>query len=192
MLQNLDPDLARYLKVPGEKGLLVKAVESDSPATRSGLKKEDILLAIEKRPVVSVSSYNQVLRDYPVDSTIHLTVLRRGKKLTVALKTRAYPEERALTLAHTLLGIRVEKLSAQNRKAFRINAKNGVMVSDVMPQAYLAKVGVETGDVIRQMDDFNIETLDDFKKAMVRCRQKKTVVLLVQRGEQGYYISVKL
>ena len=192
MLQNLDPDLARYLKVPGEKGLLVKAVESDSPATRSGLKKEDILLAIEKRPVASVSSYNQVLRDYPVDSTIHLTVLRRGKKLTVALKTRAYPEERALTLAHTLLGIRVEKLSAQNRKAFRINAKNGVMVSDVMPQAYLAKVGVETGDVIRQMDDFNIETLDDFKKAMVRCRQKKTVVLLVQRGEQGYYISVKL
>ncbi len=66
------------------------------------------------------------------------------------------------------------------------------MVSEVMPQAYLAKIGVEPGDVIRQMDDFNIETLDDFKKAMIRCRQKKTIVILIQRGEQGYYISVKL
>jgi hypothetical protein len=61
-----------------------------------------------------------------------------------------------------------------------------------MPQAYLAQIGVEPGDVIRQMDDFTIETLDDFKKAMIRCRQKKTVVLLIQRGDQGYYISVKL
>jgi len=192
ILQNLDPDLASYLKVAGEKGLLIKAVESDSPATRSGIKKEDILLAIEKRPIASISVYNQVLRDYPVDSTIHLTVLRRGKKQTVALKTRAYPEERALTLAHNLFGIKVENLTNKNRKAFRIKAKTGVMVSDVMPQAYLAKIGVEPGDVIRQMDDSNIETLDDFKKAMIRCRQKKTVVLLVQRGEQGYYISVKL
>ena len=192
LLQNLDPDLAHYLKVPGEKGLLVKAVEPASPATRSGLQKEDVLLSIEKRPVSSISSFNLVLRDYPVDSTIHLTVLRRNKKLTIALKTQAYPEERALDLAHHLLGIRVDALSLKNRKAFRISTQKGVMVSEVMPQAYLAKIGVEPGDVIRQMDDFNIETLDDFKKAMIRCRQKRTIVILVQRGEQGYYISVKL
>ena len=192
MLQDLDPDLARYLKVPGKKGLLVKAVETDSPATRSGIRKEDILLSIEKRPIASISGFNQVLRDYPVDTTIHLTVLRRGKKMTVALKTQVYPEERALDLAHTLFGIRVEPLSSKNRKAFRISSQKGVMVSEVMPQAYLAQIGVEPGDVIRQMDDFTIETLDDFKKAMIRCRQKKTVVLLIQRGDQGYYISVKL
>ena len=192
LLQNMDPDLARYLKVSGEKGLLVKAVEPDSPATRAGIKKEDILQAIEKRPVSSISSFNQAMRDYPVDSTVHLTILRRGKKLTIALKTRAYPEERALDLAHNLFGIRVESLSSKSRKAFRINSPAGVMVSEVMPQAYLAKIGVEPGDVIRQMDDFNIESLDDFKKAIIRCRQKKNVVLLIQRGEQGYYISVKL
>jgi serine protease Do len=192
LLQNLDPDLAQYLKVPGEKGLLVKAVEPGSPATRSGIRKEDILLAIEKKPVASISSFNQVLRDYPVDSTIHLTVLRRGKKLSVALKTQVYPEDRALDLAHTLLGIQVEPLSSKNRKAYRISTQKGVLVSGVMPQAYLAKIGVEPGDVIRQMDDFNIETLDDFKKAIIRCRQKKILVLLIQRGEQGYYISVKL
>ncbi|RLC02349.1 MAG: serine protease Do [Deltaproteobacteria bacterium] len=192
LLQNLDPDLARYMKIPGEKGLLVKAVEAASPASRSGIKKEDVLLAIEKRPISSVSSFNQSLRDYPVDTTIHITVLRRGKKRTVALKTQVYPEERALDLAHNLLGVRIEPLSSKNRKTFRINTQKGVVVSEVLPQAYLAKIGVEPGDVIRQMDDFNIETLDDFKKAMIRCRQKKSVVLLIQRGEQGYYISVKL
>jgi len=192
LLQGMDPDLARYLNVPGEKGLLVKAVEPASPASRSGIQAEDILLAIEKRPVPSISAYNQVLRDYPVDSNIHLTVLRRGKRLTVALKTEAYPEDRTLDLAYNLLGIQVESLSLKNRNAFRIAAKKGVMISEVIPQAYLAKIGVAPGDVIRQMDDFSIETIDDFKKAMVRCRQKKIIVILIQRGEQGYYLSVKL
>ncbi|MBW2634763.1 MAG: Do family serine endopeptidase [Deltaproteobacteria bacterium] len=192
LLQGMDPDLARYLNVPGEKGLLVKAVEPASPAGRSGIQAEDILLAIEKRPVPSISAYNQVLRDYPVDSNIHLTVLRGGKRLTVALKTEAYPEDRILDLAYNLLGIQVESLSFKNRKAFRIAAKKGVMISEVIPQAYLAKIGVAPGDVIRQIDDFSIETIDDFKKAMVQCRQKKTIVILIQRGEQGYYLSVKL
>ncbi len=192
LLQGMDPDLARYLNVPGEKGLLVKAVEPASPASRSGIQAEDILLAIEKRAVPSISAYNQVLRDYPVDSNIHLTVLRGGKRLTFALKTEAYPEDRILDLAYNLLGIQVESLSFKNRKAFRIAAKKGVMISEVIPQAYLAKIGVAPGDVIRQIDDFSIETIDDFKKAMVRCRQKKTIVILIQRGEQGYYLSIKL
>ncbi|MCG6910445.1 MAG: Do family serine endopeptidase [Deltaproteobacteria bacterium] len=192
LVQNLDEDLSLYMKVPGEKGLLVKTVETGSPAARHGIKPGDILLSIEKRPVASIVDYHQVLRDYPVGSTIHITVLRRGKKMTVALETEVFPEDRALDLANSLLGIKVEPLSSKNRDSFRITAKKGVMVANVMPGAYLAKIGVEPGDVIRQMDDIVIETLDDFKKAMVKSRQKKTVVLLIQRGGQGYYISVKL
>jgi len=192
LVQDLDPELGRYLNAPANKGLIVKSVESSSPATRSGIKEGDILVSIENRSVNSVETYNQVLRDYPVGSTIHISVLRKGKKITAAIETKAYPEDRAVDLAYDLFGIRVEALSKESRRNYRIAAKKGVVISDVMPQAYLAKIGVEPGDVIRQMDDETIETLDDFKKAMIKYRQKETVVFLVQRGEQGYYISVKL
>jgi serine protease Do len=46
--------------------------------------------------------------------------------------------------------------------------------------------------VIRQIDDYTIQTSEDFKKAVIKSRRKNTIVLLLQRGEQGYYITVTL
>jgi serine protease Do len=37
-----------------------------------------------------------------------------------------------------------------------------------------------------------IENKDDFKKATIKYRQKNSVVVLLQRGDQGYYITIKL
>ena len=37
-----------------------------------------------------------------------------------------------------------------------------------------------------------IENKDDFKKAIVKYRQRRSVVILLQRGDQGYYITLKL
>jgi len=56
----------------------------------------------------------------------------------------------------------------------------------------LARIGVLPGDVIRQIDEITINQLEDFKKAIVKYRLKKSLVILVQRGDQGYYITVKV
>ncbi len=53
-------------------------------------------------------------------------------------------------------------------------------------------VGVAKGDVIRRIDEMEINSADDFKKAIVKYRAKKSIVILVQRGDMGYYITVKL
>jgi hypothetical protein len=37
-----------------------------------------------------------------------------------------------------------------------------------------------------------VENLESFQKALVKQRLQDSVVLLVQRGNQGYYITVEL
>ena len=192
LLQDLDNNLARYLNVPEKKGVMVTAVEMSSPAMKAGIRKEDVLLAIDNRPIRSVEDYDQILRSFAVGSTVKINLLRKNKRLSIQLKTELFPEEKALALASRLLGISVENLTLKNRMHYRISAKKGVVISEIQPQSYLAGIGVEPGDVIRQIDDIPIESVDDFKKAIIKSRPKKSVVLLVQRGEQGYYISVKL
>jgi hypothetical protein len=66
------------------------------------------------------------------------------------------------------------------------------MISRLRKKSYLARIGAEPGDVIRQIDDFTIQNLEDFKKAMAKFRRKSSLVLLLQRGDQGYYITVNL
>ena len=190
-LQDLDKELGLYLKVPENKGVIVKTVEPGSPATTAGIHKGDIILALENIPIRSVDDYQQVLKGFSVGSKIKFKILRDAQQKTRSLTTSVFPEDRASELADKLLGILVEDLSPKNRLKHQISAKEGVMISKIAPRSYLAGIGVDVGDVIRQMDDQTISSVDDFKKAIIKSRQKKNLVILVQRGGQGYYITVK-
>jgi len=190
-LQNLDKNLAHYLKVPEDKGVIVKDVEPDSPAVSAGIHKGDILLSLENIPIRSVDDYQQALKKFAVDSKVKINILRDNQRKTRVLTTSVFPEDRALELADRLLGITIEDLSPKIRRLYQLSAKEGVVISKVAPQSYLADIGVHAGDVIRQMDDQTIASVDDFKKAIIKSRQKETLVILVQRGGQGYYITVQ-
>lgn len=190
-LQDLDKELARYLNIPVDKGVIVKDVEPGSPAITAGIHKGDIILSLENIPLRSVDDYQQTLKRFSVGSRITFEILRDARQKTRSLTTSVFPEDRAFDLAHKLLGISIEDLSLKNRQRYKISATEGVVISRMAPQSYLAEIGVDVGDVIRQLDDQTIASVDDFKKAIIKSRQKKTLVILVQRGGQGYYITVK-
>ncbi len=191
-VQNLDKKLARYLKVPDKKGVMVKALEPDSPASSAGLKEGDIILAIGSNKIASVRDYWSVKKTYAAGDTLKAKIWRNGKTETVRIKSRVFPVEMAENLALRLMGIRVEDLTPKNRKNYRIAVRQGVVISEIDGRSDLARIGARPGDVIRQIDDAAIKNKDDFKKAIVKYRQRGSVVILLQRGDQGYYITVRL
>jgi len=190
--QNMDEKLARYLNVPGKKGILVKSVEPQSPAEKAGLQEGDIILSVGNKKIDSVDDYESVAKSLAAGDTMQTGLFRNGQMETLSVKTKVFPPELAANLALKLLGIEVEDLTPANRRSYRIFAQEGVMISSVKPKSYLARIGAEAGDVIRQIDDYTIQNSEDFKKAVVKFRQKNSVVLLLQRGEQGYYVTVNL
>jgi S1-C subfamily serine protease len=96
-----------------------------------------------------------------------------------------------MDLAYSLIGITVENLSIKNKKVYNIQAQKGVMISELNNHAYLARIGARTGDVILQIDEMIIKNVKDFEKAIIKYRQKPSVVILLQRGDQLYNITVK-
>jgi len=191
-VQNLDKKLAGYLKVPGKKGVMVKALEPDSPASNAGLKEGDIILAIGNKKIASVQDYWSVKKTYAAGDTLKTKIWRNGKTETAHIKSRVFPMEMADDLALRLMGIRVADLTPKNRGDYRISVRQGVVISEIDGRSDLARIGARPGDVIRQIDDAAISNKDDFKKAIVKYRQRRSVVILLQRGDQGYYITLKL
>jgi S1-C subfamily serine protease len=190
--QELDEKLAQYLKYPGKKGTMIKSVEPDSPAREAGLREGDVLLAVGAKKIADLDDYLAVTKTVTAGETIETQVWRSGQNRTFAIKTRLFPIEQADRLAWSLLGVRVQDLTLKNRKDFRIVTKEGVMISEVRAGTSLARVGARAGDVIRQIDDVGVSNTDDFNKAIVKFRTKSSLVLLIQRGEQGYYVTVSL
>ena len=167
-------------------------MEPQSSAEKAGLQEGDILLSIGNKKIDSADDYESVAKSLAAGDTMQTELWRNGQKETLAVKTEVFPPELAESLAFRLLGIEVEDLTPANRRSYRISAQAGVMITRVKPKSYLARIGAEAGDIIRQIDDYTIQNREDFKKAVVKFRQKNSVVLLLQRGDQGYYITVNL
>jgi Do/DeqQ family serine protease len=191
-VQEIDENLARYLKIPLKKGVIVTSVEPESPAQKSRLQEGDIILSMDDKKIDSFNDYQSVAKSLDAGSSLEARFWRNGKQKTVVLKTKVFPIDLADDLAYRILGIRVEDLSGKNRKRYRIIAREGVMISEIKEDSDLAGIGARPGDVIREIDDYTIENSEDFKKAVIKFRNKNSMVLLVQRGDQGYYITVNL
>ncbi|MGB5746094.1 MAG: Do family serine endopeptidase [Desulfobacterales bacterium] len=191
-VQNIDEKLARYLKIPDIKGVIVKSVESKSPAQKAGLQESDIILSLDNKKITSVGDYQSVAKSLAAGNPLEAKFWRNGKKKTVVLKTKVFPIDLADDLAYRILGIKVQDLTRKNRQQYRINAREGVMISEIKKNSYLDGIGARPGDVIRQIDDYSVENSEDFNKAIIKFRNKNSMVLLLQRGEQGYYITVTL
>jgi len=84
-LTPVDDDWRETLGV--ERGLVVIAVASGSPAAGSGLRKGDVIVQADDAPVQSVSALRRVLNDSDSRS-VKLQVVRRGKPQTLTLSWR--------------------------------------------------------------------------------------------------------
>jgi len=180
-VQELDSSLTRYFNLPKKQGVMISRVDSDSPARKAGLREGDVILAIDGRKIVSVDDYQARLQNYGVGDRLVLTIWRNGEKLDTPLEARAFPIGRAPDLADTLLGLKVDPAS-----------DSGAVVSNVKRGGYLARTGVRPGDVIRQVNEFLVRDTEDFYKAVIKYREEGSVVLLLQRGNQRYYITVPI
>ncbi|UCE54484.1 MAG: Do family serine endopeptidase [Desulfobacterales bacterium] len=191
-VQNIDARLADYLNFPRKKAIMIKAVEPKSPAQSAGLEEGDIILSIGNKKIESVRDYWSAKKTYAAGDNLKTKIWRNGKIKTISVKTKVFPLTLAEELAFRLLGIKVEDLTTKNRLQYQIPARKGVVISEIDKKSYLANIGARSGDVIRRIDDYKIKDKEDFKKAIIKYRQKNSVVLLLQRGDQGYYITVNI
>jgi len=190
-VQDIDEHLTGYLGLPDAKGAMVKAVTADGPADKAGIREGDVIRSVGKKRVAGVDDFEAIMKAYTAGDTISADVWRQGRESTVSIRTMVFPMDQALTLGERLLGVRVVELTSRNRSRFGVIATKGALITELARSSYLAKIGVEPGDVIRQIDEFPINGIEDFKKAVVKYRQKRSVVILLQRSEQMYHIPVE-
>jgi serine protease Do len=80
-------DNAKELKLPGERGVVLGRIAPDSPASKSGLRENDVVTEINEQPVEGAMQFRRMIREIPAGRSVQLTVWRDGhtQKINVTL-----------------------------------------------------------------------------------------------------------
>ncbi|MEJ5360015.1 MAG: trypsin-like peptidase domain-containing protein [Desulfobacterales bacterium] len=192
LVEEIDERATGPLGYPARRAVRASAVEQESPAAAAGLRPGDIVVAIGGKRIATLEDYYAATRPATAGEVLEIQYWRKGETRSVRLRVVEFPLERADRLAWEAIGVRVADLDERSRRTYRIAAREGALITEVRPGSPIARAGVRAGDVIRQVDDGTVAGREDFRRALARHREKATIVLLVQRGEQGYYLTLPL
>jgi serine protease Do len=78
-------DKAKELKLPAERGVVLGKIVENSPASKSGLKENDIVTEINGQRVEGTSQFRRMIREIPAGRTVQLTVWRDGRTQAISV-----------------------------------------------------------------------------------------------------------
>jgi serine protease Do len=165
VIEDVDPELADALKIPGRNGAKVVQVAPGSPAMAAGAKGGDIVLQLSGKPVTgSADLRNRVASDRP-GTKVPLHILRDGKEmdLTVTLgklgsttddSSMASLESPDGTYLARRFGLKLANLGDKERTDNGLPANlKGVLVAGVAQGSPAQEKGIREGSVILEVID---------------------------------------
>jgi serine protease Do len=190
-VQELDFQLSRHFKLDRENGVLVVGIADSSPAGKAGLKRGDIIIAIDDHEVKNKSDFRGRMASYTVSSSIRFSILRDGKVKKVRVRVTAIPTSYVKEFTRHWLGLLVQENSERFARSNRLMTSKGMVVVEVVPNSASGRIGINPGDIIRQMNQKPLNNEEDYNKAVSEINNPDRILLLVQRGRQGYYVTLE-
>ena len=167
-----------------KKGAVVLSVEPDSPAEKSGLKRGDLIFDVNNKSIKNATELKQQIASYKPDQEVTLGVERDKKdiRLSAVLTSRdAFSLDE--NTKEIFKGMRIVALSGQIRYQYRIPPYvEGVLIEDIKPMSKAEKVGFQAGDVIIQIEDETINSIQDLQKALKKYKKQPKRIYVNRYG----------
>jgi S1-C subfamily serine protease len=155
-------------------GVVVTSVDPGSPAERAGVRRGDHVDSVQGFTPQSAEEFRFRVRDLAVGSTARLEVTRGGSRVHVQVAAVELSPERVSELVARRTGLTLTEE--------RVRGGPLVVVRAVARGSPAARVGVQAGDLVREVNSTEVSTLAEFRRAASRARRSGELVLLVQRG----------
>ena len=205
-IQNITDDTAKALELKDKNGILVSSVATGSAAEKAGIKRGDIISAINGEKLEDSNVLRNKVAGTLPGNEIKVTVVRDGKEieLTATLdefkprdlkRPGAEPgsDENAPVPQNQSgkLGLSLEPVTPQSAKQLGLeSASEGMVVTDVDQSGPSAEAGISRGDVILEVNKKPVASIADVKSAVDAAGDRPILLLVNSRG-RTIYVTVK-
>jgi S1-C subfamily serine protease len=192
-VRDLANRLGMELRGAADGKVIVAAVHPESPAAALDIRPGDVLTSIERQPITpQVAAVNIIAADNP-EKKIALTFVRDGKPIALAT---AFPDRVRIVAPGPTAAIspRTAKVAFFGITAVE-NAQGQVVVAGVTPGSAAGLAGVAPDDVLLQVDDADVTSLERFAAASTTLTRAKapgdTVTIdALRRGSDQTFVLI--
>ena len=177
-------DMAESFGVkPDQKGVIITDINPpDGPAAKAGLKREDIIVAVNDQPVATRDELRMIIAQTLPDTKITVKFIRDGKTQTKEVTLGKLPDESAPE-GELITGISVSPLTDEVRKGLRIDDRvEGIVITEIAPTSPYRETFPQ-GAVIEQLNRVPVTDLATAKRAL---RDGRNIALVYYRGVYRY------
>ncbi|QKF78738.1 Do family serine endopeptidase [Arcobacter defluvii] len=188
-IADLDNELSKVYK--RKEGALVLDISAETPAAKYGLKRGDLIYAINGKTIKDRSSLQNTIASFKPDEKIKLDIERDGKdmSLNIVLGDRTSLVQIQSDNNTFLGGLKLSQIDAETQKQFRLSSDiTGILISDVEPKSKAEKAGFQAGDVIIQIEDVEIKNFTNVETALKRYNNKYKRVYVNRYGQTIMFV----
>lgn len=197
--ENISPAMAKSFHLTDTRGALMGDVTAGSPAAQAGIQRGDVITEMNGEKLEDSNQLRLRVSMTPPGTSVNFKLLRDGVEKTVSVKLTELPSDNQRLGStspggggsNALDGVSVEDLNAQVLRQLDMPATTkGVVVTDVADGCPASVAGMQSGDVIQEVDRVRITSVSDFDRA-IRRASGHTVLLLVNRHGSTTFIAIE-
>ncbi|MDR0498125.1 MAG: trypsin-like peptidase domain-containing protein [Holophagales bacterium] len=200
---DLDQDFQESLNA--SEGALVQGVSKSSPAEKVGIKRLDVIVGVDGKPVKSSSDLVDAIASRRDGDVVKLELIRNGRRQIISVtlgdrrnidrdsdsddgsSTDSSRKESAgsLNLEKTY-GFRAEALNAQTRRTYQVpDDVTGVVITKVQPRSSASDKRLAAGMIIQSVGTKEIKNIDEFRSEVQKFNGKAIILSLRAREGRG-------
>jgi serine protease Do len=178
------------------RGALVSVVEKGGPADRAGVKPGDIIVEYDGKPVRTSDDLVQLVVNSKPRSSVSVKVLRDKKPMTLNVRVEGFDlSDETTTSTDTAgqsgFGMTLAPVTPEMAQRFGLpSGAAGMLVIDITPHSPAARAGLQTGDVILEVNRKPARTIDEVVTALRAVPPGGTAFLLVARHGEEVFVTL--
>ena len=186
-IADVTPDNSKFFHMDSALGAVVSQVESDSPGAKAGLKVGDVITQIDGKEVSDAGELQVVVGQKNPGTIIHLQVMRDGKNVAVPVTLEAMgsrdksgKEGAEISQGKPRWGVGLSDMTPEVREQLQAPSDlQGAVIQQVQPGSPADNAGLQSGDVIVEVDRKPMQSASEVKNALSGVPKGQDVLVLV-------------
>lgn len=185
-VQPVTAELARSFGLDKQSGALVGDVVAQGPAEKAGIKRGDVIVSYDGKPIEEPATLPALVASTPVGKTVAIQVMRNGRMQTVDVAIDRLNDQTAALEPQQEQGewgLALQNITPEQRRSMGLKENYGVLVTAVLPGSPAANANINAGDVILQVNNVPVRSVENMKGESAKAKGDTPLLLLLRRAD---------